>query len=99
MFVSCKKNVYVVDLIRDNIISVIAYKKRIKRRIFLLVFRVFIFVQNMHAILYHFKHGIIRAIQASREDTYISAQLHMNCWSKQVLLMRHWNFCGVMPRT
>jgi len=41
----------------------------------------------MQAILYHFKHVIIIAIQTSREDTYISALLHMdNCWSKKVLL-------------
>lgn len=87
MFVSCQKKNCVCSRFDQREYYKCHRQKHIERRIFLLVFKVFIFAQNMQAILYHFKHVIIIAIQTSREDTYISAQLHMdNCWSKKVLL-------------
>lgn len=86
-----------IYIYQRNIIIATSYENP-SRRIFLLAFSGFIRFCPKHACypLYHLEHGITKATQTSREDNYISAQLHMKCWSKQV---RHWNFCRVMPRT
>lgn len=82
-----------IYIYQRNIIIATSYENP-SRRIFLLAFSGFIRFCPKHACypLYHLEHGITKATQTSREDNYISAQLHMKCWSKQVLLVSSLEF-------